>query len=188
MSIDNLTSASAEQSLPESANRESPGLRSGTAPTGIAYTATHASVYAGFGDRLIAWSIDWVVLLVLRFAILLLWSTFAVTVDSLGVTSKNLSLTGGIVIFLSLYLIAWIYYAALESSRSQATLGKIAMRLRVTDLDHKCPTFLQASLRFFFRIVSVLSMGLGFLCILTTQRKQALHDLGANCLVLRRGR
>lgn len=141
--------------------------------------------YAGFGDRFLAWLIDWALLLVVRFAILLIWGAIAATMDAVGYSSESLSLTGGLLVLLSLYGAGWIYYAAFESSRYQATLGKNAMRLKVTDLNQGRPTFLQASFRFFFRLVSAVPLGAGFFFILFTKRRQALHDIGANCLVLR---
>jgi uncharacterized RDD family membrane protein YckC len=79
----------------------------------------------------------------------------------------------------------WIYYAALESSSWQATLGKKILGLRVTDLAGNRISFARASGRFFGMILSSMILGIGFLMAGFTARKQALHDILAGCLVLR---
>jgi uncharacterized RDD family membrane protein YckC len=80
----------------------------------------------------------------------------------------------------------WAYYALMESSPWQATLGKRALDLAVTDLEEKRISILRASGRFFGKLVSFSILGIGFLTIAFTTRRQALHDLLAGCLVIRR--
>jgi uncharacterized RDD family membrane protein YckC len=46
-------------------------------------------------------------------------------------------------------------------------------------------SFARASGRFFGKILSGMILGIGFLMAGFTQRKQALHDILAGCLVLR---
>ena len=82
-------------------------------------------------------------------------------------------------------MLSWIYYATCESSAWQATLGKKALGLKVTDLYGNRITFARASGRFFGKILSGLILGIGFLMAGFTARKQALHDILAGCLVLR---
>jgi uncharacterized RDD family membrane protein YckC len=82
-------------------------------------------------------------------------------------------------------MLNWIYYAALESSAWQATLGKKVLGLRVTDLAGNRISFARASGRFFGMILSGMILGIGFLMAGFTARKQALHDILAGCLVLR---
>lgn len=86
----------------------------------------------------------------------------------------------------------WLYWSLLESSSWQATLGKKALGLYVTDLTGAPLSFGRASGRFFAGrgIGYVPSIGgLYFLvdCILAgvTEKKQALHDMIAGCLVQR---
>ena len=78
----------------------------------------------------------------------------------------------------------------MESSSWQATLGKMALGLCVTDMDGGRPTFGRASGTFFSgRGISFVPSvgGLYFLigCIMAgfTEKKQALHDMIASCLV-----
>ncbi len=83
-------------------------------------------------------------------------------------------------------LLEFIYYAALESSVYQASLGKLALGIRVTDLEGRRITFVRALLRRLARIVSNLTFGIGYLMNVWTRRRQTLHDLMAGTLVVRR--
>ncbi len=85
-----------------------------------------------------------------------------------------------------LFFLAWFYSALMESSRLQATLGKLALGIKVTDLDGARVTFDQATGRFFGEIVSALIVGLGYLMAALTERRQALHDRMAGALVVTR--
>jgi uncharacterized RDD family membrane protein YckC len=88
--------------------------------------------------------------------------------------------------YLSLLLMMWIYYASFESSSWQATPGKRVLRLYVTDLAGRPATFWLASQRYFFRLISELIFMVGYIVAGFTAKKQALHDILAGCLVLRR--
>jgi uncharacterized RDD family membrane protein YckC len=82
-----------------------------------------------------------------------------------------------------LILVPWLYYAFLESSKNQATLGKIAVRIAVTDLHGSRITFSRATLRFFAKVLSILTFFIGFIIIAFTRQKQGLHDIIAGCLM-----
>ena len=88
-------------------------------------------------------------------------------------------------LLLLIQLISWLYFAAFESSQWQATPGKKVLGLRVTDLEGKRLGFIRASGRYFGKILSSLLFGIGFLMAGFTEKKQALHDMLAGCLVLR---
>jgi uncharacterized RDD family membrane protein YckC len=80
----------------------------------------------------------------------------------------------------------WLYYAYLESGEKQATWGKQMLGLYVTDLAGNRITFGRASGRFFAKIISgLIPLGIGYIMAGITERKQALHDMIASCLVLR---
>ncbi|HLS28105.1 MAG TPA: RDD family protein [Opitutales bacterium] len=79
----------------------------------------------------------------------------------------------------------WLYFALMESSASQATLGKMAIDLKVTDLEGRRIGFGRASGRHFGKFLSSLTFLIGYLMAAFTRRKQALHDLMADCLVVR---
>jgi uncharacterized RDD family membrane protein YckC len=83
-----------------------------------------------------------------------------------------------------LIIIPWLYFAGFESSRSQATPGKLLMHIVVTDMTGNKPTFARVTLRHFTKFVSALIIFIGFLMIGLTKKRQGLHDSIAGCLVL----
>jgi uncharacterized RDD family membrane protein YckC len=83
-------------------------------------------------------------------------------------------------------LVGWLYSALMESSDSQATLGKMAVGIRVASLDGKKISFGAATCRYFGKFLSVLILMIGFLMPLWTRRKQALHDIIAGTLVIKK--
>lgn len=87
----------------------------------------------------------------------------------------------GTVVFLLVY---WVYSALMESSRRQATLGKMALAIRVTDLDGDRIGIAQAAGRNLAKILSLATFAIGFAMAGWTRRKQALHDLLARTLVI----
>jgi uncharacterized RDD family membrane protein YckC len=87
----------------------------------------------------------------------------------------------------------WLYYALLESSPWQGTLGKKFFGLYVTDMDGNRISFGRASRHYFCGHFLLCVPTIGFLyfttdciCAGLTARKQALHDAIVGCLVLRR--
>jgi uncharacterized RDD family membrane protein YckC len=85
-----------------------------------------------------------------------------------------------------LQLIVWLYYASFESSPWQGTPGKKILGLVVTDLEGKRISFLRATGRSFGKIISQFTFLIGFFMAGVTAKKQALHDMIAGCLVLRK--
>jgi uncharacterized RDD family membrane protein YckC len=80
---------------------------------------------------------------------------------------------------------AWLYDALLVSSRRQATVGQMALGMRVTDLNGRRISFGRATGRHFASILSGAILGIGYLMIIWTKRKQALQDIIAGTLVFR---
>ncbi|HJU26551.1 MAG TPA: RDD family protein, partial [Rhodanobacteraceae bacterium] len=80
----------------------------------------------------------------------------------------------------------WLYFALCESSRLQATPGKLALGLRVTDLYGRRIGFGKATGRYFGKLLSGFILNIGYMMAGWTAHKQALHDLMANCCVVRR--
>ena len=81
-------------------------------------------------------------------------------------------------------ILAWLYFAVCESSPWQATLGKLALGIRVTDLHGNRISFPHALVRYLAKFLSVLTLGIGFMMAGWTQRKQGLHDMLVRTLVL----
>tara|TARA_Y100000588_G_scaffold395307_1_gene522865 strand:- start:5198 stop:5641 length:444 start_codon:yes stop_codon:yes gene_type:complete len=80
-------------------------------------------------------------------------------------------------------IVSWIYFAAFESSAKQGTPGKIALGIIITDLNDNRISFGKASGRYFGKFISSLIIGIGFLMVAFTHKKQGLHDMMAGCLV-----
>ncbi len=81
--------------------------------------------------------------------------------------------------------IGWIYAATLESSEKQATVGKMAIGIRVTDLSGRRISFARATGRHFAQLFDALTLLFGYAMAGFTARKQALHDKIAGTLVVR---
>lgn len=82
-------------------------------------------------------------------------------------------------------LFGWLYSAILESSRLQATLGKIALSLKVGDEKNRRISFMQATKKYCGKLLSVLTFGVLFLSVLLNRKKQGLHDKIAGSFVLK---
>jgi uncharacterized RDD family membrane protein YckC len=80
----------------------------------------------------------------------------------------------------------WLYYSLLESSVWQGTLGKKALGLEVTDLDGNRISFGRATGRFFAKFISAIILFIGYIMAGFTEKKQALHDIIAGTLVIRK--
>lgn len=168
------------------------------APTGAGAAAQARAVYAGFWLRFVAWVIDRFVVGIPVIAVVML----IVVLTGMGLAIHRSRLPGswGDSPLLPLWLIGtlpliicvalfggWFYYALMESSSWQGTLGKRALGLVVTDLSGARITFGRASGRYFARIITVLiPLFIGFIMAGFTEKKQALHDMIASCLVVRR--
>jgi uncharacterized RDD family membrane protein YckC len=95
---------------------------------------------------------------------------------------------GLIFILIPVVIVAsWLYFALMESSARQATVGKIALGLYVTDLQGRRLSFGRATGRFFAKIITgLVPLFIGYIMAGFTARKQALHDMIAGCLVLKK--
>jgi uncharacterized RDD family membrane protein YckC len=82
-------------------------------------------------------------------------------------------------------VIDWLYFAFLESSGSQATVGKMACGLVVTDTDGNRISFARATGRYFAKILSALILLIGFIMVAFTEKKQGLHDMIAGTVVVK---
>ena len=156
-------------------------------------------LYAGFWLRLLADLIDNIVLgipygflavMIFASAIPMLRDLAAQNPNPLLIASR---LGSRILLFVLLNLLGtWLYWSLLESSSWQATLGKKALGLYVTDLQGSRVSFGKASGRFFAGRGISLVPSIGALyylidCIMAglTEKKQSLHDMIAGCLVQR---
>ena len=83
-------------------------------------------------------------------------------------------------------ILGWLYSAIMESSAKQATLGKIAMGLVVTDKRGNRLTFGRATARYFAKWLSGIILMIGYIIAAFTEKKEALHDMIAGTIVYQR--
>jgi uncharacterized RDD family membrane protein YckC len=136
--------------------------------------------YAGFWLRVVAAIIDGViveiVVLAVSFGIGYGMGSWGAGGDTAGVVGVLLGLVIGIV-----------YWCGMESSARQATLGKMAVGIKVTDLNGNRISFGRALGRYFAKIISAIILLIGFLMVAWTEKKQGLHDKIAGTLVVKKG-
>ncbi len=152
--------------------------------------------YAGFWLRFIAYIIDDLIMGFVGFLISLPFIG-GIVFSAIGIgenpdSSENL-VTGiaGILgsvfgMITAIVLLGWLYFALMESSRTQGTLGKMALGLKVTDLEGNPISFARATGRYFGKIISGMILYIGYILAGLTEKKQALHDMIASCLVVRK--
>ncbi|MCY4588496.1 MAG: RDD family protein [Bryobacterales bacterium] len=158
-----------------------------TTPPPAAQTAGQATRYANFGWRLLAFILDAIVAGIVGALIggmlgAMSYLVGVVTGADDNVVSDVIDLLG----ILAGTVAGWLYEALLVSSSYQATLGKMAVGIVVTDLQGRRISFLRATGRYFGKIVSGMTLMIGYLIQPFTPKRQALHDIMAGCLVLRK--
>ncbi len=84
------------------------------------------------------------------------------------------------------FVLQWLYYSFMESSKYQGTLGKIALNIKVTNYNNERISFLKATGRYFGKILSGMIFLIGYIMAGFTAKKQALHDLLAETLVVKK--
>lgn len=135
--------------------------------------------HGGFWKRLLAYLIDWVILIAISIIVLL----FGIVLLVAGGVPEVWAGPFGNLVGL---LVGWIYYALFESSDWQATPGKRALDMKVVDMEGRRIGFWRATGRHFGKILSMLALLIGFVMIAFTREKQGLHDIMAGCLVINR--
>lgn len=142
----------------------------------VGSAADDRAAYAGFWRRFAAYAIDYLI-------VLLFGTVLGAVVIQAGIVEDG---TQG---RFTLWLLAgyFLYCTLLESSPWQATIGKRALKLKVTDRHGERIGYARAAARFVAKLLSVLTLCLGYLLIAVTRRRQALHDLIAGTLVAHDG-
>ncbi|MBN2174803.1 MAG: RDD family protein [Bacteroidales bacterium] len=152
-------------------------------------------VYAGFWWRFLAYLIDEILISMVEWIIVLpILGVMGITIFSMqeaGISEEEMWLWMGpmmgamfSVIVLSIAL-NWLYFAIMESSKVQGTVGKMILKIKVTDYEGQRISFGRATGRFFGKIISGMILMIGYIMAGFTEKKQALHDMMAGCLVIR---
>lgn len=143
--------------------------------------------YAGFLERVVASLLDG------------LFSVLIACVPSIGIAfvlmsmahgspadEQAASVLAGLCFQLLYQVIALAYYVTAETSTKQGTWGKQILGIKVTDLQGNRITVSRAVARYFAKVITGLTFGIGLLMPLFTQKKQTLHDMIAGCLALKK--
>ncbi|MDD3818850.1 MAG: RDD family protein [Actinomycetota bacterium] len=143
--------------------------------------------YAGFWRRVAAYLIDGIVLMIAGGIIgailgVLVAVPLMVTGTATDATLKIIELLGSILGI----VINWLYFTILESSPKQATPGKMALGIIVTDLNGNRISFGRANGRYWSKIISSMTLLIGYIMAGFTEKKQALHDIMAGTLVVKK--
>lgn len=151
--------------------------------------------YAGFWLRFVACIIDGLVLTVVHFLVIIpFFNAFFILPTSHPEAGEEFGQSGTLTWIgasagwpeLALLVIAIVYYSLTESSKYQASPGKLAMELKVTGPEEQRLTLAKATLRNISKIISFIPFMIGFVMVAFTARKQALHDIFAGSLVVKK--
>ncbi len=140
-------------------------------PPGTANTG-----YGGFWIRVVAYIIDAILLSVASGIVgsVFGFNIFAPDWDHFEPAANGISL-----------VIGWLYFALLESSERGATVGKMAVGLRVVTDQGQRLSFMNATGRYFAKFISAIILCIGFIMIAFTDKKRGLHDMIAGTLVIK---
>ncbi|MEI6201085.1 MAG: RDD family protein [Enhydrobacter sp.] len=129
--------------------------------------------YGGFWIRVVAYLID-AILLSIASAIIGLVTGVSLYAGGFDYFANGASLVVG-----------WLYFALMESSARGATVGKMAVGLRVVTDQGQRLDFGHATGRYLAKIISAIILGIGFIMVAFTDRKRGLHDIIASTLVVK---
>lgn len=154
--------------------------------------------YAGFGQRLVAIIIDSIIIGVVQSFVFIpilaaVGLGFASGAENMDMSDPDQAagMIGTIMasmgaIWILAMVIQVLYFTFMESSKTQATIGKMALGLKVTDLEGNKLDFSKALIRNLCRLISNFTMLIGYIIAAFTEKKQALHDMIAGTLVLKK--
>ncbi|TZF84255.1 RDD family protein, partial [Cognatilysobacter lacus] len=149
-------------------------------------------VYAGFWKRVAAYTIDGFVVGIPGFLLQMLIA--GVMFGGMAALSSNRSeavgtvagVIGVLVMYLAPLALAATYFGVMHASSHQATLGKMAVGIKVTDEAGEPISFWRGFGRYFGLILSSIPIGIGLIMAGFTDRKRALHDMICSTLVVDR--
>lgn len=133
--------------------------------------------FAGFWIRVLAYIIDIIPLLIIGVVLALVSGESIIEPDPSAPVYGITDLIG--------LVIGIAYFVGFESSAYQATPGKMALGLIVTDSDGRRISPMRAVGRYFAKILSGMILMIGFIMVAFTERKQGLHDMIASTLVVK---
>jgi uncharacterized RDD family membrane protein YckC len=140
-------------------------------------------VYAGFWIRFLAAFIDGIIMWIPNFLITMgFYGSLTLPPDAFY--SDNLLLLAGY--YFTVLILYWMYFGLMESSANQATVGKMAVGIKVVGLRGERISFSNATGRHFAKYLSALILLIGYIMAAFSEKKQALHDKIAGTYVVRK--
>jgi uncharacterized RDD family membrane protein YckC len=141
---------------------------------GFKFQQTAPQYFASFDQRLVAHVIDYVVIIFAYLIIIFILYIF------LPVNILRIIAIPAVIL---MPFVKIIYGSIAEAKAKQATIGKRLMDIKVTDLNGAPLTLSNSFGRNFAKIISNLTIGIGYLYCFLNKKQQCLHDLIANTLV-----
>ena len=143
----------------------------------------------GFWIRFVAYMIDGLVMLVPTAILVGIFAAFVILTDeSMDHEGLPALLVVAIVVLVAaLIVVNWLYEALMTSSPRGATLGKMALGLRIVRFDGTQLSFGRATARHFvkYMVTPMVPLAIGYIMAAFTNRKRALHDILADTLVIK---
>ena len=143
--------------------------------------------YGGFWVRVLAYMID---SFVMGLPLSIVYGVMSVIVTTVGTQNEELLVPLFLVSYITYMFLAVIvsllYFGLMESSKNQATLGKMARGLKVVDYKGQRISFKRAVARDLSKYVSIMTMYVGYFMIGFTDKKQGLHDMIAKTYVVKK--
>lgn len=150
-------------------------------------------VHAGLWKRFAASFIDSIVTTIISYALMIPLMLIGVGVMGAGGSDNPFATGAGLASMLAIYPILFlapcVYFGWMQSSSLQASLGKLAVGIKVTRTDGQRMSFWRGFLRSLaYLVFTMVTCGLGVLIsglmVALTERKQALHDMLCDTLVV----
>jgi len=151
--------------------------------------AVEAAPAGGFWIRFVAYMIDGLVMLVPAAILVGIFAAFVIlTNESMDHEGLPAQLVIALVLLVAAMIVVnWLYEALMTSSPRSATLGKMALGLRIVRFDGTRLSFGRATARHFakYMVTPMVPLAIGYIMAAFTNRKRALHDILADTLVIR---
>lgn len=149
-------------------------------------SSIHAVRHAGFWLRAVAFLIDWIVANIVALVIVVPFAFLIGLAMAGSASNAELENIGAVFGYAVGAIISWLYFTIFESSQWQATPGKKVLGLKVVDPNGHAIGFGRANGRYWAKILSGITLLVGYFMAGFTEKKQALHDLIAETYVVKR--
>jgi len=133
--------------------------------------------FASFDQRLLASALDWFMITGIFIAVIF--------ICLVAVKDKSTQMMVAISLLATVPIVKIIYHIIMESSVKQATYGKQLLKIKVCDMQGERISTGKAISRNLAKILSVLTLFIGYLFSFFNRQQQCLHDMVAGTLVIK---